>query len=101
LDGVRGRSGAASRAPDSARLGSVVFGGGLAVAIMAMALPTSQIGGAFAGEADAPLEPAAAQALWYGSNGFFIAAMYAAALLVIATAVAILRTRLFRCGWPG
>jgi hypothetical protein len=89
------REAVVARAPESTRLGSVVFGAGLAVGIFAMALPTAQMGGAFAADADAPLEPAAAQALWYASDGFFIATMYAAALFVIATAVGILRTRMF------
>jgi hypothetical protein len=94
------REAVVARSPESTRLGSVVFGGGLAVGIMTMALPTAQIGGAFAAE-DATLEPAAAQALWFASDGFFIASMYAAALFVIATAVGILRTGLFPAwlGW--
>jgi hypothetical protein len=97
------REAVVARSPESTRLGSVVFGGGLATALLSMALPTAQIGGAFAGEADAPLDPAAAQALWYGSDGFFIATMYGAALFVFATAVAIFRTRMFPVwlGWVG
>jgi hypothetical protein len=84
-----------ARAPQSTRLGSVVFGGGLAAAIFAMGLPVAQIGGAFAGEEEGQLEPGAAQALYFASDGFFIATMYGAALLVLSTAVAILVTGLF------
>ncbi len=86
----------------SSRLGSVVFGGGLATAMFAMALPAAQIGGAFAGEEDeAQLEPGAAQALWYATDGFFIATMYGAALLVLATSVAVVSRRLALPRWLG
>ena len=90
-----------ARAPQSTRLGSVVFGGGLAAAIAAMSLPVAQVGGAFAGEEEGELEPGAAQALYYATDGFFVVAMYGAALLVLATAVAIFRTRIFPVwlGW--
>ena len=90
-----------ARAPQSIRLGSVVFGGGLAAAIFAMGLPAAQIGGAFAGEEPGELEPGAAQALYFATDGLFVATMYSAALLVLATAVAIFRTRVFPVwlGW--
>lgn len=76
------------------RLASIVFGAGIATAVLSMALPASQIGGAFAAnEADAELSPDAAQALWYAGDGFFVATEFAAALLLVATAIAIFRTR--------
>jgi hypothetical protein len=86
----------------ASRLGSVVFGAGLAIAMSAMALPAAQVGGAFLGEEDEEvMEPAAAQALFYATDGFFIAAMYASALLVLATTVAILSGRLALPRWLG
>ncbi len=84
------------------RLGSVVFGSGLGAALFAMSLPAAQIGGAFAGEdGDAELEPAAAQALYFATDGFFVATMYAASLLVLATSIAVLSRRLALPRWLG
>jgi hypothetical protein len=86
----------------ASRLGSVVFGAGLATAMFAMALPAAQVGGAFLGEEDeGVMEPAAAQALFYATDGFFIATMYAASLLVLATTVATLSGRLALPRWLG
>jgi hypothetical protein len=75
------------------RLASIVFGAAVLKAVFDIAFFAPQIAGAFgANERDAPLEPAAAQALWIVGDGFFVAAEYAAALLLVATAVAALRT---------
>jgi hypothetical protein len=76
------------------RMASIVFGAAVAKAIFDISTFAPQISGGFAAnESDAPLTPGAAQALWTAGDGFFIAASYAAALFLVATAVAILRWR--------
>ena len=76
------------------RVTSIATAGAIATAIFAAGVVIPQIGGAFAAnETDAPLEPAAAQALWYAGDGAFVAAEYSVALLFIASAVVALRTR--------
>jgi hypothetical protein len=77
-----------------ARVATIVFGAAVAKAVFDIAFVAPQISGAFgANESDAPLTPEAAQALWVASDGFFVAAEYTAALVVVATAVGVLRTR--------
>jgi hypothetical protein len=76
------------------RLPSVIFGAGVAMAVLSMGFVAPQISGAFAAnETDAPLVPGAAQALWYAGDGFFVATEYMAALLMVSLAVAITRLR--------
>jgi hypothetical protein len=79
-----------------ARVASIVFGAAVAKAVFDIAFFAPQIAGAFGAneqdQSEAPLEPAAAQALWFAGDGFFVAAEFTAALLLVATAVAILRT---------
>jgi hypothetical protein len=75
-----------------ARLASVVFGFALAKAIFDVSVGVPQMSGAFtANETEAVLTPGAAQALWAAGDGFFVAAAYAAAFFLLATAIAILR----------
>ncbi len=79
----------------SARLASIAFAGAVMKAVFDIALLAPQLAGAFvANESDAPLAPEAAQALWHAGFGFFVAAEYSGALLLVATAIAILRWRL-------
>lgn len=79
-----------------ARLASIAFGATLATAILAMSNYAPEIAGAFAAnENDAPLTPGAAQALWAVGDGFFVAAEFTVALLMVATAVATFRYRVF------
>lgn len=81
------------------RLGPIAFAAGIATAVFATSTIAPQISGAFgANEADAGLSPEAAQALWTVGDGFFVATAYAAALLLVTTALAILYTR-FLPGW--
>jgi hypothetical protein len=78
-----------------ARLATIVFGAAVTKAVFDIAFFSGQIAGAFAAnESKAPLTPEAAQALWFAGDGFFVAAEYASALLLTATGVAILRTRI-------
>lgn len=77
-----------------ARTASIVFGAAVATAVLSMAVFAPQVSAAFAAnETDAPLTPEAAQALWFAGDGFFVATEFAAALLLAATAVSVLRTR--------
>jgi hypothetical protein len=74
------------------RLASIVFAAAVAKAIFDIAFIAPQIAGAFgANESTAPLEPGAAQALWFAGDGFFVAAEYTAMLLMVAFVVAVLR----------
>ena len=76
------------------RLGSIAYGAGIATAILGVSTIVPQISGAFgANESDAGLSPEAAQALWIAGDGFFVATAFAAALLLVTTAIAILYTR--------
>lgn len=76
------------------RIASIVFGSAVATAVLSMAFVAPQVAGAFAAnENEAPLHPAAAQALWFAGDGFFVATEFAAASLLVATAVAIFATR--------
>ena len=88
------RSAIAANEP-RARLASIAFAAAVATAIFAMAVDAPRTAGAFAAnEADAPLDPGAAQALWAVGDGFFLPAAFSAALLLVATAVAALRWRI-------
>ena len=89
------RSAVAAVEGRTARLASIVFAGAVMKAVFDMAFLAPQIAGAFAAnEADAPLAPEAAQALWFVDDGFFVAAEYSAVLMLVATAIAILRWRM-------
>jgi hypothetical protein len=88
------RAAIAAAEPGIPRLASIVFGAAVVKAVFDMAFFAPQIAGAFgANESETPLTDEAAQALSYVGNGFFVAAAYAAALLLVATAVAVLRFR--------
>ena len=88
------RSAVAALEGGTSRLASIVFAGAIMKAVFDMAFLAPQIAGAFAAnEADAPLAPEAAQALWFVDDGFFVAAEFAAVLLLVSTAVAIFRWR--------
>jgi len=77
------------------RLASIAFGSAVALAVTSMALIAPQIGAAFgANESDAPLTAEAAQALWFAGDGFFVASEFAAASLLAAVALAVLRSRM-------
>ena len=79
----------------TARLASIIFAAAVMKAVFDMASFAPHVAGAFAAnEWDAPVEPAAAQALSIVDDGFFVAAEFAAALLLVATAIAIFRWRL-------
>jgi hypothetical protein len=83
------------------RLAAVAMGSAVALAVTSMGLIAPQLGAAFgAGESDTPLSEEAAQALWYAGDGFVAASSVAAASLVAATGLAILRTRLLP-SWLG
>jgi hypothetical protein len=76
------------------RVASVVYGSAVMASVCGMGLLVPQISGAFAAnESNRPLSPGAAQALWEAGSGFFIAAAYSNALLLLATSVAIWRWR--------
>ena len=79
----------------TARLASIIFAAAVMKAVFDMAFLAPHLAGAFAAnEFDAPVEPAAAQALSIIDDGFFVAAEFAAALLLVATAIAIVRWRI-------
>ena len=73
----------------------IVFAGGVATASMMFGMAAPIAAGALqAEEDDRPPSPQAADALWNLSDGFFIAAEVAAIVLVVGTALAVLRTRI-------
>jgi hypothetical protein len=77
-----------------ARLASIVFGAAVVKAVFDISFFAPRIAGAFgANDSDTRLTPEAAQALWYAGDGFFVAAEFAAALVLVATAVSVLRLR--------
>ena len=93
------RSAVAALEGRGARLASILFAGAVMKAVFDMAFLAPHIAGAFAANnADAELDAGAAQALWYVDDGFFVAAEFAAALFLVATAVAVLRWRVLP-GW--
>jgi hypothetical protein len=85
-------------------LAPIVFGTGVATAVLSCSVFAPQVSGAFAtNERDAPLTPEAAQALWVAGDGFFVATEYAVAAFLIATWLAVLRWRILPrwVGWLG
>ena len=75
------------------RVAGIAFAGGVATAAMIFAVAAPIAAGAQQAEnEDRAPSPEAADALWHLSTGFFIAAEVAAIVLVVATALAILRT---------
>lgn len=88
------RQAVAERGGGANRLAAIVYGAAVMKAVFDMAFIAPQISGVVAAnESDAPLDPAAAQALWSVGDGFFVAAEFAAALLLATTAIAAFRTR--------
>jgi hypothetical protein len=82
------------------RLASTAFAGAIGVGVLLLASLGPGVAGAFTTEEDVRLTPDAAQALYVVGDGFFFAAWYAAAVLLLASAVAILRTGAM-AGWLG
>lgn len=73
------------------RLPVTVFGLGVLLAAMIIAFTAPQASGALAAEDDRPLSGAAAEALWFASDGFFVAAIAALSVFFLATTVALFR----------
>jgi hypothetical protein len=73
---------------ESAFLSAIAFGAGLVVAALTLLIPGPNLAGALAED---DLTPEAAQALTVVDDAFFVGAELAAALLLIATGLAILR----------
>lgn len=71
-------------------LASTAYGGAIATGTCALLLPSSQAAGAFDND---NLTPQAAQTLLMVGDIFFYAATFAAAVLMLATAIVILRAR--------
>jgi hypothetical protein len=85
-----------------ARMTGIVFAGGLAFGLFSMAIVAPDLSAASVYYVDEEtLEPAAAQALNSLGDGFFILAEYCAVLMLAATGVAALRTRVLPAwlGW--
>jgi hypothetical protein len=76
-------------------LAGALYGSGIATAVLSMGFVGPQFGAGFAANEDeAQLAPAAAQALWWAGDGFFIATAYAGAFFFIALAIVARRFRL-------
>ena len=73
---------------ESAFLSAIAFGAGLVVVAMTLLIPGPNLAGALAED---DLTPEAAQALTVVDDAFFVGAELAAALLLVATGLAILR----------
>lgn len=73
---------------ESAFLSAIAFGAGLVVVAMTLLIPGPNLAGALAKD---DLTPEAAQTLTVVDDAFFVGAELAAALLLVATGVAILR----------
>jgi hypothetical protein len=73
---------------ESAFLSAIAFGAGLVVAALTLLIPGPNLAGALAED---DLTPEAAQALTVVDDAFFVGAELAAALLLVATGLAILR----------
>jgi hypothetical protein len=79
-----------------ARLASLAFGAGVATAIFILGVVVPEVAGAIAADqSDRDLSPQAAEALFHLGIGFFVAAEFVTTVLFVATAVVILRTRIF------
>ena len=89
------RSAIAAAERRAARLASIAFAAAVMKAVFDMALLAPQFAGAFAaGVTDGEVAPEAAQAMYHVGWGFLIPAEYSAALLLVATAIAIFRWRI-------
>ena len=75
------------------RLASLAFAGGVAATILLFASLATQISGAIAADESENLSAQTAEALWWAGNGFFVAATFALAILLAATAIVVLRSR--------
>jgi hypothetical protein len=75
------------------RLASLAFAGGVAATILLLASLATQISGAIAADESENLSAQTAEALWWAGNGFFVAATFALAILLAATAIVALRSR--------
>jgi MFS family permease len=78
----------------SGRLAAIVYGSGLATAVLAAATQAPTIAGAItADETDRPIDGGAAEVFWGLSDGFFVAAETMLVVFFLAVALSILRTR--------
>jgi hypothetical protein len=77
-----------------ARVASIAFAGGIGTAIFILAFAAPEVAGAIAADSR-ELSPQAAEALWSLEIGFFVAAEFITVVLFLATALVILRTRVF------
>jgi hypothetical protein len=79
-----------------ARLASLAFAAGVGTAIFIFGFVAPELAGAIAADnSDRDLSPQTAEALFHIGVGFFAAAEFIAVVLLVATAVLILRTRIF------
>jgi len=78
-----------------ARLSATAFAGGIATVVFALAFPAPEVAGAIrADSSGAVLSPSAAEALFSMGVGFFVAAEVTSTVLLVATALVVLRTRM-------
>lgn len=79
------------------RLGTLIFAGAMAVALMMMASLAPHVSAAFTAEGDGDIEltPEMAEVFFSVGGGFFLAAMAGALILFVATALATFRYRAF------
>jgi hypothetical protein len=78
------------------RVAAIAFGAGLATAAFVLATMAPEVAGAISADnSDRELSPQAAEALVDLSVGFFVCAEFIATVLFVATAVVVLRTRIF------
>ena len=83
------------------RLSTLAFGGAAMVGVLMLAAMGTMISGAFAVDEDIALTPDAAQALYFIGDGLFYVAFFPAAVLLMASALVMLRTHVLPVwlGW--
>ncbi len=72
---------------------SLVYAGGVGVALLVAAALGTQISGAIAANDNANLSPQTAETLWWAGDGFMVGAFFFLATFLAATAIAAFRTR--------
>jgi hypothetical protein len=78
------------------RVASIAFAAGIGAAVFLLAIPTPEVAGAIAADnSDRGISPQSAEALWHLGTGFFVGAEFITVVLFLATALLILRTRVF------
>ena len=75
------------------RLASLAFAGATAMVVLLLAAVAPSLSAAFAIDEDVALTPEAAQALYAAGSGLFYAAWFGGAVFLLATGLAMLRTR--------